>query len=637
MNIRILIAPSIVGTLLLSGCSASLTAPGTPQASQAPSPVLIGPGTPSDTSFQVPTATPLMQWSGLGGRTYALEIEQSPYGSGNIVYDNSAISANATSLLVPAGVLQNGKTYRWTMVAPQPSAQNPSSSPLYFAVNTTFPPRVDWLSPSPMAPDGANHTLTVYGSGFQAGNVVQFNSGQGANANAWITENAPTIQSSSQMTIDMNPGTVNDDIWVRVCQSATQTAASDCSFGTREVEVTAAAPNTMPISSFDGGAGTEWKTVGGIAPANDTTHNQYNARGISLASTNAVWSSIQKTVDLDLTGATDLRLRYWIDHNADLGGKGLALYLSNHKFSSYWQCSVDVGNEDYGIDGYNDMSVPLSACSKTGSPSLASIDEVKVRVLSTPGQTVNITFNYLAAVKSPPAKAAVMLTFDDGLADGWTVAQPILTSDGLVGVSFPIVKEVATAPGGDYMTVGELQSLQNQYGWDIACHTYDHPNLATISTPAIDNEFALWLQWASQNGIKNVSVVAYPDGGFNDAVVTEASKYFIIGRGTNPLTKYEDGKTMTNPALWEYTLWSEPLTPAVSLATAESWVDLAVANHSVLILLFHGLNSNPTGNDWSSTDFASPMSYIQEKKSAGTVQVETFSQLLKQYYPKASW
>src|SRR5439155_27298369 len=82
-------------------------------------------------------------------------------------------------------------------------------------------PAVTSASPRSMTANGQTQTLTVNGSGFASGNVVQFYWTQGSGANDWTTANGtPTINSETQLTIGMNPGTVTDTIYVRVCTSA---------------------------------------------------------------------------------------------------------------------------------------------------------------------------------------------------------------------------------------------------------------------------------------------------------------------------------------------------------------------------------------------------------------------------------
>jgi hypothetical protein len=109
-------------------------------------------------------------------------------------------------------------------------------------------PSVSSVSPTSMTANGQQQTLTVYGSSFAAGNVVQFKWGQGAGANTWTDSNStPTVYNSGQIGVGMNPGTVTDTIYVRVCASS---GSSSCSSGTQYVSVTAAvvSPSVSSIS-----------------------------------------------------------------------------------------------------------------------------------------------------------------------------------------------------------------------------------------------------------------------------------------------------------------------------------------------------------------------------------------------------
>ncbi len=97
-------------------------------------------------------------------------------------------------------------------------------------------PTVTNLSPpTTMVADGLGHPLTIYGSNFQSGNVVQFKWSSGNRANVWHAAlNAPAI-SSSRITVDMDPGTISNTFYVRVCRSQARTTASDCSSGLQYV------------------------------------------------------------------------------------------------------------------------------------------------------------------------------------------------------------------------------------------------------------------------------------------------------------------------------------------------------------------------------------------------------------------
>ena len=97
------------------------------------------------------------------------------------------------------------------------AAADCSGSQQALAVTAVVPvPGVSSISPTTMAADGVSHALTIYGSNFQSGNIGQWQwNGTGG---VWINfNNAPTINSGSQVTITMNPGTVAGRECVRIC------------------------------------------------------------------------------------------------------------------------------------------------------------------------------------------------------------------------------------------------------------------------------------------------------------------------------------------------------------------------------------------------------------------------------------
>jgi len=83
-----------------------------------------------------------------------------------------------------------------------------------------------------MTENNTAQTLTINGRNFQSGDTVQFKWTQGSGAGTWNTGNTPTINSPSQITVGMNPGTVTDTISVRVCNSS-----GTCTWGTQSVAV----------------------------------------------------------------------------------------------------------------------------------------------------------------------------------------------------------------------------------------------------------------------------------------------------------------------------------------------------------------------------------------------------------------
>jgi len=107
-------------------------------------------------------------------------------------------------------------------------------------------PSVNSISPTSMPADGNLHLLSIYGNDFHSDNIVQVKWGVPPDAGVWHLINAvPSIVSNTHINVNMNPGTVDDTIFVRVCRSAAQTTNSDCSSGAHSVMVTSSVETVL--------------------------------------------------------------------------------------------------------------------------------------------------------------------------------------------------------------------------------------------------------------------------------------------------------------------------------------------------------------------------------------------------------
>lgn len=104
--------------------------------------------------------------------------------------------------------------------------------------SSTLTPAVSGVNPTAMVANGIEQTLTIFGSGFTSGNIVQFRWGVGTGAGVWNNSASPISSlTASQIVVPMNPGIVTDTIYVRVCASSSQTSTIDCSSGTAAISV----------------------------------------------------------------------------------------------------------------------------------------------------------------------------------------------------------------------------------------------------------------------------------------------------------------------------------------------------------------------------------------------------------------
>ena len=203
----------------------------------------------------VPTVTRLSPTTMIAdGLDHPLTIYGSNFQSGNVVQFKwtSGNRANVWNVARSAPVINSGRItlgmYPGTLSnifyvrvcrsQAQATVSDCSSGLQYVTANppvSVFVPTVTRLSPTTMVADGLAHTLTIYGSNFQSGSVVQFKWTSGNRANVWnVARSAPVI-SSGRITLGMHPGTLSNIFYVRVCRSQAQATVSDCSSGLQYV------------------------------------------------------------------------------------------------------------------------------------------------------------------------------------------------------------------------------------------------------------------------------------------------------------------------------------------------------------------------------------------------------------------
>jgi peptidoglycan/xylan/chitin deacetylase (PgdA/CDA1 family) len=117
--------------------------------------------------------------------------------------------------------------------------------------------------------------------------------------------------------------------------------------------------------------------------------------------------------------------------------------------------------------------------------------------------------NYLNGAKGLPSKP-IVLTFDDGYADFYTAAVPILRLHDFTAVAY-VVSGFIGWPG--YMNAAQVRSLQGA-GFEIGSHTVHHVDLTRQSGDALNYELATSKQTLERLLGRQVTAFCYPSGKF---------------------------------------------------------------------------------------------------------------------------
>ncbi|WP_343674192.1 polysaccharide deacetylase family protein [Chitinophaga sp.] len=125
---------------------------------------------------------------------------------------------------------------------------------------------------------------------------------------------------------------------------------------------------------------------------------------------------------------------------------------------------------------------------------------------------------------APLPSKAMMITFDDSHAEHYTIAVPVLNKFHFKGVFF-IMTVCLNKPG--WLTTDEVKDMASQ-GHIIACHTWDHPNLALHPTYSIDQQLIKPKKYLEKITGAAIRYFAYPYGAWSEQVVKDLKQVGFI-------------------------------------------------------------------------------------------------------------
>jgi peptidoglycan/xylan/chitin deacetylase (PgdA/CDA1 family) len=116
--------------------------------------------------------------------------------------------------------------------------------------------------------------------------------------------------------------------------------------------------------------------------------------------------------------------------------------------------------------------------------------------------------------EAPCPSKAIALTFDDGYADAYTDALPVLKRYGMVA-TFYIITNTIGQPG--YLTWEQVAALRDA-GMEIGAHTLSHPDLTLLDWETAGFEIEQSKVELEQRLGINVTSFCYPTGLYNAAI-----------------------------------------------------------------------------------------------------------------------
>ncbi|CCW40100.1 polysaccharide deacetylase family protein [Streptococcus agalactiae] len=130
-----------------------------------------------------------------------------------------------------------------------------------------------------------------------------------------------------------------------------------------------------------------------------------------------------------------------------------------------------------------------------------------------------------------PAKKVIWITFDDGNADFYTKAYPILKKYKVKATNNIITGFVQEGRESNLNVQQMLEMKQN--GMSFQGHTVTHPNLSLLTPELQTQEMTLSKQYLDQQLSQQTISIAYPYGRYNPTTLDIASQYYKLGLTTN--------------------------------------------------------------------------------------------------------
>ncbi len=147
-----------------------------------------------------------------------------------------------------------------------------------------------------------------------------------------------------------------------------------------------------------------------------------------------------------------------------------------------------------------------------------------------------LEFSKAAKGKGELPEKPLIITFDDGYQDNYSVALPLLEERAMKGEVYVVTNFIGKK---GYLTWDELRDMQKR-GIEIGCHSADHIPLVGISRAEQEDQVSmskLLLEW---NGIKTVFSFSYPNGSSNDEIaeLLRESNYLTAVTGDTGLNTF---------------------------------------------------------------------------------------------------
>jgi hypothetical protein len=302
-------------------------------------------------------------------------------------------------------------------------------------------------------------------------------------------------------------------------------------------------------------AGHGW-TPGGVgtasAEANDPSVFVRGTQSVRVTTNGTGKQSYVRKTGMPALNLTDkmIRLVFRVDDVANLSK--LVFYAGSGSLANHfaWTFHAHSGTAANYVQSGEWVTVHLQwadvtgaagtyALSAAGTPSTKTgITDMSFAVYDNAGGPVTYRLQAVELIPDTASvfpKGVVSITFDDSHKSIHDLARPVMDQYGYSGTVYNIADAIGT---GSFLTVGQMRSMQDFSGWEMAGHSYANAT-HTASYPKLtaeqaDEDFRKLREWLVGNGFSSEHF-AYPHGAFqktSDGVPVDqiASRHFTTAR-----------------------------------------------------------------------------------------------------------
>ena len=140
----------------------------------------------------------------------------------------------------------------------------------------------------------------------------------------------------------------------------------------------------------------------------------------------------------------------------------------------------------------------------------------------------------------------LILTFDDGYEDNYTVLLPMLEERGMKATVYMVTNSIGRK---GYLSWNQLRDMQNR-GIELGSHTANHQPLTSLERDKQAEEMKLSKLLMEWNGLKTIFTFSYPNGAYDEGMpeLLKENEYLTAVTGDGGLNTFK-----TNPYLLQRT------------------------------------------------------------------------------------